>query len=109
MNEVTLRKLGGGINKAVDAVGDAFEEETVFTVCVRDTFAIEDHKVDLTIKNTRAWAVYRIRLRANREAEERGCYIVLPLAKLRFSAAQFGQHVMGPRKTIVDNNPPKTP
>ena len=35
---------------AVDAVGDAFEEETVFTVYVRNTFAIEDHKVDLNIK-----------------------------------------------------------
>jgi hypothetical protein len=39
----TLMKLGGGIYKAVDPVGDAFDEETVLTVDVRrHSFAIED-------------------------------------------------------------------
>jgi hypothetical protein len=30
-------KFGGGIYKAVDAVGDAFEEETAFTVYLERT------------------------------------------------------------------------
>jgi len=70
-------KLGGGISKAVDAVGDAFEEETVFTaygrirsrdLCNQTTKCKPDHP-----KNTRALESVSVRIP---KAEERRFYIL---------------------------------
>ena len=54
-----LIKIGGVVYKAVDTVAEAFEGETIFSVYVRNSFAIHDkHKIDLTIKNVTGHGLY---------------------------------------------------
>src|SRR5580765_6166929 len=48
-----------GVFNIVDKVVDAYTGETIFSVYVRDSFAIEGkHKIDLTIKNVSAHGIY---------------------------------------------------
>jgi hypothetical protein len=52
-------KLTEGAFTVVDKVVDAFEGDTIFSVFVRDSFAMQDkHKIDLTIKNATGHGLY---------------------------------------------------